>query len=151
MSNKKRDVIFEVPKEELPHSVQVLMDMAEKQAESEEETCDTLDAPLVIDFAVQNSKVRYSLHGNLSNGRASARMIVKAVQSYGVVSEKAVEKTRSSSSVGEKTVNYNRCVRIDWRAQKIFTSFDPTEGDVFLKAMAIVVEELQKTTPEPTS
>ena len=156
MSDKKRSIIFEVPKASISPSVQALMIKAEEQMKTAEAAVgDLLGEPLEIDFLVQNDKVRYSMPGSKLAGPALAKSIVRAVQAYEVVPTKMKGKTRASAHVGEPVVNYNRCVRIDWKAQKIFTNFKPHEGDSFLGAMAIVVEELQgggaKAAEEPKS
>jgi hypothetical protein len=131
------------------------MDKAEERMRAANEAVgDLLGEPLEIDFLVQNDKVRYSMPSSKLAGPALAKSIIKAVQSYEVVPTKMKGTTRVSGLVGESVVNYSRCVRIDWKAQKIFTNFKPREGDAFLGAMAIIVEELQggaKAAEEPKS
>lgn len=157
MSDKKRSIIFEVPKASISPSVQALMIKAEEQMKTAEAAVgDLLGEPLEIDFLVQNDSVRYSMPGSKLAGPALAKSIVRAIQAYEVIPTKMKGKTRPSALVGESAVNYNRCVRIDWKTKQIFTNFKPHEGDAFLGAMAIVVEELQggggaKAAEEPTS
>lgn len=156
MSNKKRDIIFEVPKAQLSPSVQALMVKAEERMKAADAVVgDLLGEPLEIDLLIQNDKVRYSMLSSEVAAPALAKLIVRAVQEYEVVPTKMSAKTHPSSRVGEPVVNYNRGVRIDWKAKRIFTNFKPGEGEAFLGAMAIIVEELQsgrsKSTEEPKS
>jgi hypothetical protein len=160
VNDKKRDIIFEVPKAELPPSVRDLMDRAEARMKAAEDLAsDLLDQPLEIDFSIQNDKVLYSITmagSDVAGQVVLAKSIVRAVQSYGVVATEMKGKTMPSTRVGEPQTSYNRAVCIDWKAQKIFTNFKPSEGDSFLGAMAIVVEGLQggagrKDAEEPKS
>lgn len=148
MNDKKRDIIFEIPKTELPPSVRELMDRAEaRMKDAEEVASDLLNEPLEIDFSVQNDKVIYSImmtSSDVAGQVVLAKSIIRAVQSYGVVATEMKGKTMPSTRLGEPQTSYNRAVRIDWKAQKIFTNFKPSEGDSFLGAMAIVVEDLQR-------
>jgi hypothetical protein len=73
-----------------------------------------------------------------------AKSVIKAVQTYDVKPLDAKPLTQISYRVGYSTVTYDRHVRIDWQQKIIFTNFPPDEGSVFLAAMAIVVESLQK-------
>lgn len=156
MSDKKRDIIFEVPKAELPPSVQALMAKAEERMKAANEAMgDLLGEPLEIDLHIKNSKVLFSMPGSQIAAPALAKSIIKAVQEYEVKPIQVKPRTQVSARVGESVVKYDRYVRIDWKQKTIFTNFPPSEGPAFLGAMAIIVEELQsggsKNTGEPKS
>lgn len=157
MSDKKREIIFQVPKAELPPSVKDLMDKAEARMRAADEAAsDLLGEPLEIDFHVKNSKVLFSMKDTGEAAPAVAKSIIRAVQAYEVKPLEVTPRTQvASHMLGAPKVTYERCVRIDWRQKTIFTNFPPDEGSTFLAAMAIVVEELQgkskRSEGEPTS
>lgn len=156
MSDKKRDIIFDVPKAEVPPSVQVLVAKAEERMKAANEAVgDLLGEPLEIDLHIKNSKVLFSMPGSQLAAPALAKLIIKAVQEYEVKAVQVKPRTQVSARVGKSVVKYERYVRIDWKQKTIFTNFPPNEGQAFLGAMAIVVEDLQsggsKATGEPKS
>lgn len=157
MSDKKREIIFQVPKAELPPSVKDLMDKAEARMKAADEAVsDLLGEPLEIEFHVKNNKVLFSMADVGAAAPAIAKSIIRAVQSYEVKPLEATPRTHvASHMLGAPKVTYERCVRIDWRQKTIFTNFPPNEGSTFLASMAIVVEELQgkskRSEGEPTS
>lgn len=144
MTDKKREIIYEAPKAALPPSVQALMEGAEKRMkEVEQVAADLLGEPLEIFFLVQNSRVRFSFRDLGDSAPVMAKSLIKAVQQYEVKPTTHEPMTAPSNKLGEKTVTYDRYVRVDWSKQTIFTTFTPDEGQAFLGAMAIIVEELQ--------
>ena len=158
VSDKKREIIFEVPKAELPPSVKDLMDKAEARMKAADEAAsDLLGEPMEIEFHVKNNKVLFSMADVGAAAPAVAKSIIRAVQGYEVKPlETMTPRTHvASHMLGAPKVTYERCVRIDWRQKTIFTNFPPDEGSTFLAAMAIVVEELQgkskRSEGEPTS
>lgn len=143
---KKSDIIYEVPKAELPPSVRDLMAKAETRMKAAEEAAaDLLGEPLEIDFSIKNNRVIFSMPGSAVAAPALAKSIIRAVQAYEVKAIEMPPRAHTSARVGEPVVKYERHVRIDWKQKTIFTNFPPNEGQAFLGAMAIVVEELQKT------
>lgn len=154
--DKKRSIIFETPKASLPPAVRALMDKAEERMKvASEAVGDLLGEPLEIDLYVKNNKVLFSMPSAKTAAPALAKAIIKAVQEYEVKPISKKPRTHASARVGEPVVKYDRYVRIDWKQKLIFTNFPPSEGNAFLGALAIVVEELQggssKTTEEPKS
>jgi hypothetical protein len=144
-SDKKSEIIYEAPKAAIPPSVQALMDGAEKRMkEAETIATDLLGEPLEIYFLIQNSRVRFSLRDLGDAAPAVAKSLVKAVKQYEVQPTTHEPMTAPSNKLGEKTVTYDRYVRVDWSKQTIFTSFTPDEGEAFIGAMAIIVEALQE-------
>jgi hypothetical protein len=155
VSDKKREIIFEVPKAELPASVQDLMTRAEARMKAADETAaDLLGEPLEIDFHVKNNRVIYSMRDTGDTAPAVAKSIIRAVRSFEVKPLDVKPRTQVTSQLGAPTVKFERRVLIDWKQQTIFTNFPPDDGSTFLAAMAIVVEELQRgkrTEGEPKS
>lgn len=154
---KKREIIFQVPKAELPPSVKDLMDKVEARMKAADEAAsDLLGEPLEIEFHIKNNKVLFSMADVGTAAPAVAKSIVRAVQGYEVKPLEVTPRTQvASHMLGAPKVTYERCVRIDWRQKTIFTNFPPDEGSTFLAAMAIIVEELQgkskRSEGEPTS
>lgn len=153
MNDKKRDIIFEVPKAELPSSVRDLMAKAEAKIRAADEVAeDLLGEPLEIDLHIKNSKVIFSLPAN-SPDPVLAKLIIRAVQEYEVKPVAMKPRTVATAQLGAPMVKCERYVRIDWKKKTISTNFPPEEGSTFLSAMAVIVEALQGTKPdvEPTS
>lgn len=151
--NKKSDIIYEIPKAQIPPSVRSLMAKAEERMKAADAAVgDLLGEPLEIYFHIKNDKVLFSMPGSEVAAPALAKSIIKAVQDYTVENVQVPPKEFVSGRVGEAgTIKYERYVRLDWRQKKIFTNFPPVEGEAFFGAMAIVVEELQKSgTPMET-
>jgi len=145
VSDKKREIIFEAPKASIPKSVKELMEMAEERMKAAGEVAsDLLGEPLEIAFHIQNNRVLFSMDDTGDAAPSIAKSVIKAVQTYDVKPLDAKPLTKISYRVGSSTVTYDRHVRIDWQQKIIFTNFPTDEGSVFLAAMAIVVESLQK-------
>jgi hypothetical protein len=145
VSEKKRDnILFETPKASLPPSVQALMKQAEERMKvADEAVTEFLGHPFEIYLYIRHNSVRFSMPGPEVAAPALAKSIIKAVQEYEVESVEMAPKEFASNRVGESKIKYDRYVCFDWLEKKIKTNFPPNDGQAFLGAMAIIVEELQ--------
>lgn len=118
MNDKKRDIIFEVPKAELPSSIRDLVAKAEAKIRAADEVADDLlGEPLEIDLHIKNSKVIFSLPAN-SPDPVLAKLIIKAVQEYEVKPVAMKPRTVATAQLGATMVKCERYVRIDWKDRK---------------------------------
>lgn len=144
VTDKKREIIFEAPQATIAPSVKAMMKEAEdRMREADKAAFDLLGQPLEIDLLVKSDKVQFSMPDSGIAGPALAKSIIRAVQEYEVKAVDMTPHVRPSTQLGEGVVKYDRCVRIDWAQKTIFTNFTPNEGQAFLGAMAIIVENLQ--------
>lgn len=100
--------------------------------------------PLVVMMRVVNDRLDYSINGLLPDNRmVIANGIIEAVREF--ETEHKPFKDEKVVRDDGRTILYNRHVEIDWRKKKIYTSFaaTPEEGEVFIRAMSIVVTNLQ--------
>jgi hypothetical protein len=150
VSDKKRDIIFEVPPPTVPPALKdMVAKIEERLREAQETAADVHIAPLTIWFAITNNKVSFSIEGALTAPRhVVAKEIVHAVQNFEVEPDTNVGHRDLFEVADGRHVRYVLCVVIDWEAKTIRTNFERNDGDRFLGAMAIVVEHLQKSDAE---
>jgi hypothetical protein len=102
--------------------------------------------PLTVMMRVVNDRLDYSITGlsDTTNRAVLANGIIEAVREF--ETEHRPFKDEKVSRSDGRIIIYNRHVEIDWRSKKIYTSFEstPEEGDVFMRAMGIVVSNLQE-------
>lgn len=100
--------------------------------------------PLIVMMRVVNDRLDYSINGLHDNKAVLANGIIEAVREF--ETEHRPFKDEKVSRSDGRVIIYNRHVEIDWRNKKIYTSFEstPEEGDVFMRAMSIVVTNLQE-------
>jgi hypothetical protein len=141
---KKSDIIFEVPKAQIPPSIRALMAKAEERMKAADAAVgDLLGEPLEIYLHIKNDKVLFSMPGPKLAAPALAKAIIHGVQEYTIENMPMPPKEFVSSRVGQAKVKYEHYVCFDWKQKKILTNFTPAEGQAFFGALAIVVEELQ--------
>lgn len=146
MTTKKRNLFFETPPAEIPVHIRDMMDRAERRIRADEEKSEAnsvLDTPLEVDFKFTGDKFLYSM-GHQELPRVTARFIVKAINEYDLepVDRPPVVRARGTE-VGTPEITYERGVLIMWSQKKILTNFKPQEGDMFIRAMAVIVQDLQ--------
>lgn len=141
--DKKRDLIYEAPKSSVLPSVRELMDAAEKRVAEAHQQAD-LGPPLEVYFHIKNSRVLYTFTSGHVDSYALADLIIKAVRDYGVepIKKEPIKKA-SAAQIGAPLIEYDRFVRVDWTKQTVFTNFKPSEGEIFLSAMALIVNDLR--------
>lgn len=101
--------------------------------------------PLIVMMRVVNDRLDYSINGLTTDNRMTiAHGIIEAVREFSM--EQRPFKDEKVVRTDGRVILYNRHVEIDWKKKTIYTSFDstPEEGDVFIRAMSIVVTNLQE-------
>jgi len=133
---KKKDLIFSPI---VSGSLASLIEKAEAQAiEAQDAAMTFLGSPTVILFFVKNNRVKYVIPGatGMIGVPKFRECVIRAVAEYEVAPLE-----RSPETIDG--VIYDRCVKIDWAKKLLTTNFPPEQGEVFLRAMALVVENLE--------
>lgn len=144
---KKKSLIFSPI---VSGSLASLIEKAEAQAlESQDAAVAFLGSPTVILFSVKNNRVKYVIHdaAEMVGVPKFRECVIRAVAEYEVAPLERKPETIEG-------VTYDQCVKIDWAKKLLTTNFPPEQGEVFLRAMALVVEGLQGPTvklPAPES